>query len=251
MKRMPETVAQGKPNADQGATGAVPEQARQYLKYTFFKIRPEWRRLAKEERDAGKRRFLEALGVARPSTTLRSYSLVGIRGDADFLLWTISDSLEAVQRLVSDIQATPLGGYLDIPYSYLAMSQKSQYLGRHQHVDQEGTRRTPKDAAYLFVYPFTKKREWYGLPFPERQRIMGPHFQIGHKFPGIKIHTGYSFGLDDHEFVLAFEGDDPGSFLDLVQELRPTEASRFTEVETPIFTCVAMPPQRLVEQWGG
>ena len=85
-----------------------------------------------------------------------------------------------------------------------------------------------------------KKREWYSLPVEERQRIMQSHIEVGRRYPEISINTSYSFGLDDQEFVVAFEGDDPGQFLDLVQELRPTESSAFTERETPIFTCVAM-----------
>lgn len=224
--------------------------ARQYFKYTFFKVRPEWRRLSKTERTAGKTAFLEVLRSRGDNMTIRVYSLIGIRGDADVLLWTIADSLDPVQRLVAQILDTPIGGYLDIPYSYLAMSQKSQYLGKHQHDGQEGTQHVPLDKRFLFVYPFTKKREWYGLPVEERQRMMGAHFRIGHKYPNVKIHTGYSFGLDDQEFVLSFEADDPGAFLDLVQELRPTEASKYTALETPIFTCVHMEPEELVRQWG-
>jgi chlorite dismutase len=237
------------------ARKAAPETdgTRQFLKYSFFKVRPEWRRLPNEERRRGTVAFLQALGSVPQTMTLRTYNLVGIRGDADFLVWTISDSLSDTQALVSRILAGPLGGYLETPYSYLGMTQKSQYLGTHRHEGQEGVglTRIPQDSKYLFVYPFTKKREWYSLPVEERQRIMGSHFRIGHKYPKIKIHTGYSFGLDDQEFVLAFEGDAPGEFLDLVQELRPTESSKYTALETPIFTCVATSPEELVKSWGG
>ena len=69
--------------------------------------------------------------------------------------------------------------------------------------------------------------------------MMAQHFKIGHKYPSVQIHTGYSFGLDDQEFVLAFETDQPADFSDLVMELRSSEASRYTELETPIFTCIA------------
>ena len=85
-----------------------------------------------------------------------------------------------------------------------------------------------------------KKREWYSLPASERERIMRSHIEVGRRHSEISINTSYSFGLDDQQFVVAFEGDDPGQFLDLVQELRPTESSAYTERETPIFTCVAM-----------
>jgi chlorite dismutase len=226
--------------------------ARQYLKYTFLKLRPEWRRLPEADRRKGQEALVSVLQEGARTMTLRTYSLIGIRGDCDVLLWTISHDLGQVQKLVADLLATPLGGYLDIPYSYLAMTQKSQYTGRgtpHEHEGQEANRHLPKDRKYLFVYPFIKKREWYGIPFEDRMRIMGPHFKTGHKYPQIHIHTGYSFGLDDQEFVLAFEGDNPGDFLDLVQELRSTEASKYTELETPIFTCLAMPPEKLAEQW--
>jgi chlorite dismutase len=116
------------------------------------------------------------------------------------------------------------------------MTRRSKYLGTHKHPDQEFGVRQPS-SKFLFVYPFVKKREWYRLPFAERQRIMAEHFKIGHKYPSIKINTGYSFGLDDQEFVLAFEGDDPAKFLSLVEDLRTSEASMYTQLETPIFTC--------------
>ena len=69
---------------------------------------------------------------------------------------------------------------------------------------------------------------------------MKSHIEVGRRYPEITINTTYSYGIDDQEFVVCFEGDDPGEFLDLVNELRPTESSEYTERETPIFTCVAM-----------
>jgi chlorite dismutase len=93
---------------------------------------------------------------------------------------------------------------------------------------------------YAFIYPMEKKREWYGLPAEERGRIMRDHIETGRRYPQITINTAYSFGIDDQEFVVSFEADDPGDFLDLVQELRGTESSAWTLRDTPIFTCVAM-----------
>ena len=224
------------------ASGLTKSQTteRQFLKYTFFKINSEWRRLSSEERAYSKREFATLVNDFARHNTLRSYSLVGIRGDTDFMLWTMAAGLEEFQDLTSQLLASALGKYLDVPYSYLAMTRKSEYLGGHQHEGQEGTSpaRTPKDSKYLFVYPFVKKRDWYFLPLDERTKMMGQHFKIGHKYPSVQIHTGYSFGLDDQEFVLAFETDQPSDFLELVMELRSSEASRYTAVETPIFTCI-------------
>jgi len=216
---------------------------RQFLKYTFFKVDPQWRRLSTEEKSSSKHEFASIVTDFAKDNALKSYSLVGIRGDTDFMLWTIAAQLEQFQDLTSDLLSSNLGKYLEIPYSYLAMTKKSEYLGGHHHEGQEGASLTssPSNARYLFVYPFIKKREWYFLPHDERTRIMAQHFKIGHKYPSVQIHTGYSFGLDDQEFVLAFETDQPADFSDLVMELRSSEASRYTELETPIFTCLATP----------
>ncbi len=94
----------------------------------------------------------------------------------------------------------------------------------------------PGNAKYFVLYPFTKTRQWYALPQEERQRMMSIHFFVGHKYPSVKINTSYSFGLDDQEFMVGFETDVPSDFLDLVVELRSSEASNYTLIDTPIFT---------------
>jgi chlorite dismutase len=107
------------------------------------------------------------------------------------------------------------------------------------------------DRKYLFLYPMVKQRRWYGVPLEERQRIMRSHIEVGRRYPEISVNTTYSFGLDDQEFVVAFEGDEPGEFLDLVNELRPTEASEYTERETPLFTCIAMSLRKALDALDG
>jgi chlorite dismutase len=132
------------------------------------------------------------------------------------------------------------------------MTKKSMYLKGHRHKGQEFNMPAgPKGSPYLFVYPMDKLRPWYRLPFEERRRIMGEHFRIGHKYPDVAIHTGYSFGLDDQEFVVAFEASSPGEFLDLVEELRGSESSSYTARDVPIFTCVKMPIEEILNQLDG
>jgi chlorite dismutase len=219
--------------------------ARQYIRYLFYKVRPSWRNeVAAGERAAQRAELVELLETfADRLAVLRAYSTLGTRGDCDFLLWTVSERLEHFQELQSAVLATAMGAHLDTPYSYLAMTKRSQYVDRHQHTDgdSEGrrTRVRPIGRKYLFVYPMVKKRPWYRLPLVDRQRAMDEHIRIGHEFPRVKINTSYSFGLDDQEFVVAFETDYPADFLDLVEKLRGGEASAYTERETPIFTCVA------------
>ncbi len=228
-------------------------ERRQFVKYTFFNVLPEWRRLPVEDREESKKAFLETVEAFTPQMLIRSYSVVGMRGDADFLLWTVSDNLEVLHQFTTRLLSTPLGGYLTIPHSFLAMTKRSIYVSQHVHEGQEGTRLRikPTGAKYLFIYPFVKTRAWYRMPKEARQKIMDEHFRIGHKYPSVKINTSYSFGLDDQEFVVAFETDEPADFLDLVMELRETEGSLYTLRDTPIFTCLAMGLRETVDALGG
>ncbi len=221
----------------------IPKSTYRYVKYTFFKVLPEWRKLPREALESSRKDFLDRLDEFGKQLSLRTYSLVGTRGDADFGIWAITDSVEALQEFHSSLLKTALGQYLSTPYSYLAMFKPSEYFGKAVEPEPVGSK-------YLFVYPFTKKREWYGLPFEERQRIMRDHVQTGHKYSSVKIHTAYSFGLDDYEFILSFETDHPEDFLNLVMDLRTSEASKYTAVETPIFTCVKVEPEKMLDLLG-
>ncbi len=236
--------------SDPGEGAPAPSsEPRDFVKYTLFRLRPEWRRLPSSKRAAGRAALLRVLDHPPPELLVRTYSLVGTKARADMMLWTISPRLESIQEFHSRIFGTALGGFLDTEYSYLGMGRRSEYLGEHAHGGQEGSssRQRPHDRPYLIVYPFVKRRDWYGLPFEERRRIMGEHFKIGHRFPKVTIHTGYSFGLDDAEFILAFETESLADFLDLVEALRASEASRYTELETPIFTATRVDARRMVE----
>ena len=225
-----------------------PEEPRDIVHYAFFRLLPSWRARSSSDREVDKNAFVRLLEGAPEELVVRTYSLVGLKADVDFLVWTIAPALEALQEFHARLRGSPLGPFLETRYSYLGMGRRSEYLGGHAHGGEgEATRRRPTDRPYLFVYPFTKKREWYGVPFEERRRIMGEHFRIGHRYPNVDIHTGYSFGLDDMEFILSFEADRPSEFLDLVSDLRPTEASRYTLLETPIFTCVRTSARRALD----
>jgi chlorite dismutase len=79
---------------------------------------------------------------------------------------------------------------------------------------------------------------------------MNEHIDIGHAYHNIRINTTYSYGLDDQEFVVAFEGDSPGEFLALVRDLRESVSSSYTERDTPMFTCRRMAPSELAAYCG-
>jgi chlorite dismutase len=228
------------------------KEPREFVKYTFYKVRPEWRLLPADLKKRQKAEFAALLHDLEDEIVLRTYSLVGIRADTDFMIWTVDPHLETLRDLARRVSSTELGHYLDTAHAYLAATRPSEYFGGSTSgsEDRAATKALPRGARYLFVYPFWKKREWYSLPFEKRQEIMRDHFRIGHKYPSVKIHTAYSFGLDDQEFMLSFEADEPLDFLDLVMDLRPSEASKYTEWETPIFTCLLSTPEQMLDALG-
>jgi len=209
----------------------------QYVAYTFFRADPGWRRLPVEERVAGKDAFAEVVeDWAGRMDTLRAYSTTGVRGDCDFFLWKITERYADLGELGAAINGTPLAGYLETPYSYLATMKASEYTKA-----RKPRKIVPKESPYLVVYPFVKLRSWYSLAPDKRQRAMDEHMRIGHEFETIVNHTTYSFGIDDQEFMTAFECEEPADFMHLMLTLRETKASRYTERDTPIFVGTSVP----------
>jgi chlorite dismutase len=218
---------------------------RHFVKYTFLKVDPAWRRLDAAERAQHKREFMAACEDYAGERLLRSFSLVGTRGDADLLLLTQATTLERIHEFHVVLQQSGLMAWADVPYSFLAMTKPSEYS------DESRLEVRPGRGKYLFVYPFVKTRAWYAMSPSERYEAMQEHIQVGREYPEIDLNTSYSFGLDDQEFVVAFEGDDPSRFLDLVHRLRTTEASAYTKRDTPTFTCVACSVERAVNALDG
>lgn len=257
-----ENVARGvrpgypkRPPIDEGAIERIRQAQeesleREIVRFAFYKVRPEWRRLPGETKSAHRREVTEVVERWGRKLMIYSYSLVGTRGDCDLLLWQAARDSDLLHGFQGELNGTQLGGYLDIPYNYFALTRRSIYLNRYEeeYLSKYGGKPTldhariainPQGSKYLFVYPFVKTREWYTLSHEERQRQMDEHIRVGHEWPDVKLNTTYSYGLDDQEFVVAFETDYIGRFLDLLMALRHTEASRFTARDTPSFTCLA------------
>src|SRR6478609_3026938 len=161
--------------------------------------------------------------------SLRAYTVAGVRPDSDFFLWKITQRYDDLGELATALNATPLAGWLQTPYSYLATTKASEYTKARRP-----RRVVPKGSPYLVVYPFVKLRSWYALPPEDRQRAMEEHMRGGAEFATIHNHTTYSFGIDDQEFMTAFECDEPADFMHLMLTLRETEVSSYTERDTPI-----------------
>lgn len=225
---------------------------RQYLRFAFYRLDPLWRRLPVDQQIAHKRELIETITSFNRRMLLRPYTLMGTRADAELLLWQISETPTVFQELATAIARTQIGGYLQLAYSYFSQTKRSIYEIRSplgDHHDQLLVQ--PTDAKYLFVYPFVKTRDWYQLSLHARQGMIDEHIEVGRRYPSVKLNTTYCFGLDDYEFIVAFETDEPSDFLDLVQDLRETEASRYTKQDTPLFSCMSMGLPEALDTLGG
>jgi chlorite dismutase len=233
---------------------AKPPVKRQIVCFSFYKVMPEWRRLPASEKSAHKAAFAAVLDRwNKPGEFLSlTYSTVGTRGDVDMCVWSIGYGVDELNQMRSELLRTPLGGYLDSPHNFLAMTKRSQYqIDRIDESEGEGRGAIrPGGQKYIFIYPFWKTRAWYLLSMSERKRLMDEHIRIGLLYPRVKLNTTYSFGIDDQEFVVAFETNFPEDFLDLVQQLRETEISIYTLKDFPIFSCVRVPPTEMLDRLG-
>lgn len=221
-----------------------PDRAkRQFLNYAFYKLDPAFRRLPQAEREEIKAEFRAAVenwvtdAPAEKGLIQRTYSLVGVRGDVDFMLWRIAFDVKDFHQAQAALNRTRLMGYLTQPNNYVSMQKRSQYVNRIEG-SGHGLEILPGQGQYLFIYPFIKTRPWYDLTPHSRQGMMDEHIYASGPFKGVRINTSYSYGIDDQEFVVSFDSDYPQEFVDLVHRLRYTEASNYTLRDTPMFTCI-------------
>ncbi|MDP3722587.1 MAG: chlorite dismutase family protein [Candidatus Omnitrophota bacterium] len=225
---------------------------RQLVGFSFYRLDPAWRRLPRATRRRQAAELCQVVSAHAKELMVLTYSLLGLKADVDFLIWRVGRRLEQLQAMSGAVLQTAIAGYLSMPYAFLSMTKRSTYVDKLDP-DHPDRRRfiTPFHSTYLFVYPFVKTWEWYALPLEQRQAMMDEHIILGNKYPSVRIHTTYSFGLDDAEFMLAFESDSPQDFLDLVMEMRESKGRRYTLSDTPIFTCVAKPLPDILKALGG
>lgn len=201
-----------------------------------------WRRLPREQRCASAEDLARVL--AEPSAVKTfTYSTIGIEPGCDVLLWSLGPSLDALEQKAAAVLRSGLGSFMSVQHSFLGVIRPSQYVRRP--TEQEQSLFAGERSAYLVVYPFTKSTDWYLLPQAERQKVMNEHMKVGHAYKQVRQLLAYSFGLDDMDFLVAYETDDLEAFSELVRELRGTESRRSTVRDTPILTAVHRPIEEI------
>jgi chlorite dismutase len=209
-----------------------------YVHALALGLDPAWRRLSAVERASSAQSFAAAVD-ADPAIVTETYSLIGIKPGVDLLIWRLGPSVDALEEAAARTLRTGVGTWLEVRHSMLGVIRDSQYVKKPTSQEQslfEGER-----ARYLIVYPFTKSADWYLTSREVRQGSMNEHMRVGHGYPQVRQLLAYSFGLDDQDFVVAYETDDLPAFSELVRELRATDGRRSTVRDTPILAAVHRP----------
>ncbi|KAG0511585.1 MAG: Chlorite dismutase [Nitrosopumilales archaeon] len=213
---------------------ASSEQDRKFFfNFSFFKLDPKWRWMADLAKEESAKEVENV--IANSGIRFRSYSTLGLRDDADFLFWFASESIEDIQSAISKLYLTVFGKYISPSQVYLSCTRPSIYAKTGKTLSFLSGDEPKK---YVVVYPFIKTREWYLLPEDQRQKMMNEHIEVGKSYPQVILNTTYSFGLDDGDFMLAFETDDLHAFQNLIMDLRGTKVSKYVAVDTPMNVCV-------------
>jgi chlorite dismutase len=211
---------------------------RRFVHALALGLDPAWRRLPSAER-CGSADELAAAVEARSEVTTHAYSMVGLRAGADILLWSLGPSLESLEEKAAAVLRSGMGRWIEVRHSFLGLIQQSQYVKKP--TPQEQSLFSGERSRYLIVYPFTKSSDWYLLGREARQGIMNEHMRVGHDYPEVRQLLANSFGLDDMDFLVAYETDDLPRFSELVRALRETESRRSTVRDTPLLTGVHRP----------
>jgi chlorite dismutase len=208
---------------------------------------PEWRRLPADKRRDSCAEFFRAVESGEAVKTF-TYSMVGLKPGIDMMLWRLGASLDALEESAAAVLRSGMGTWMETRQSFVGVIQPSQYV--RKPTPQEQSLFSGERSRYLVVYPFTKSTEWYLLDKQARQAVMNEHMKVGHSYPQVRQLLAYSFGLDDQDFLVAYETDDLIAFSELVRSLRSTESRRSTVRDTPILTGIHREPRELAALLG-
>nr|WP_241680782.1 hydrogen peroxide-dependent heme synthase [Pseudactinotalea suaedae] len=171
------------------------------------------------------------------------YDVSGLRADADVMIWLHGPDLAAVQAGLRTLRRTALLAPLAPAWHAAGVHRTAEFNASHVPAFMRGLE--PK--GWLCVYPFVRSYEWYLLPEEERRTMLADHGRKGAAHRGVLTNTVAAFALGDYEWILPLEADDPMELVDLMRDLRYTEARRHVREEVPFFTGRRVTPAELAE----
>ncbi len=165
-------------------------------------------------------------------TVRGTYSTVGLRADAELMMWWVGRSPDEIQDLLIAFRRIGLGQRLDLTWVFMGVVRPAEFSKDHLPAFARGE--SPK--RYACVYPYVRTLEWYLLPAEERAALLREHGEMGREFPDVLANTTSAFGLSDWEWILAFEADDLSRIVDCIRRLRDARARAYTKEEVPFVT---------------
>ena len=229
-------------------TSETTEQSlRTFNHYSLFSFKDAYWSLSADERAEFHKNWLDALRASAQKVDL----FQGTEHDIDLIVWSalaVQDNQDAAIFFEKFAKAlAPYRHLIEQRGSLWGFTRPSQYSKARskQEIDPFSDERKP----YLIIYPFSKTTEWYLMSRDARQGMMNEHIRIGKQYEDISQLLLYSFGLQNQEFVVVYETDDLTRFSDLVNELRDTEARRYTLRDTPLHTAIYHPAEETLALW--
>lgn len=213
-----------------------------YIMFSVFQIEPG---VLGDDREAAIKEFGEFItSIEERGVVVRGlYDVSGLRADADFMIWTHSERVEDLQSAYQEFRRTTTLGRASAPvWSVVALHRPAEFNKSHIPAFLAGE----DPGAYICVYPFVRSYEWYLLPDEERRRMLAEHGKAARDYPDVRANTVSSFALGDYEWVLAFEAPELHRIVDLMRDLRATDARMHVREEIPFFTGPRVEPAQLV-----
>lgn len=209
-----------------------PTSTSQFTAFWLFARKDDWQDKLHEQWDDAVGQFANVLAEAQPEVTVRGvYSTMGLRADVDMMMWVHAPELHQLQVLATQLDQTAVGRSLHRVDGYIGTAGMSQYDPTHGPAFIKGL----PARRYLSVYPFIKTPEWYLIDYQERRKMMVEHGALAKPWPNLQTNTVESFGIQDQEFIVALEDDNPKDIVDMVKKLRDAEVRVYTSLDTPIY----------------
>lgn len=220
----------------------------QYGAFWLFKRKEDWRDKLHPQWDATVEEFAAVVENPGEGVTVRAtYSSMGLCADVEMIIWAHAPELGQLSALAVKLDRTVIGATLIMHENYIGTAGMSQYDPTHGPAFIKGI----PAKRYLSVYPFTKTPDWFLIDYAERRRLMLEHGEMGREFSELLTNTLNSFGIQDQEFIVALEDDDPNQLVLMVQKLRGAEVRKYTSVDTPIFLGDKKPVREVLDDIKG
>ena len=256
-----------------------------HVQHLFFSLNhTNWASMEEDQQESARKHLEGTIARIRkhPDTQLLAFSMVGPKSDLGFMILT--PDLQDADRFAKDLQRA-LGPDVLVPaYSYLSMTELSEYTTKEEEfkkelVEKEGlaegsepfTARLAEwnarmakynqdrlypnmpDWQVMCFYNMSKRRNvdqnWYASSFEARRQLMSGHAKTGRAWHGKirQLITG-STGLDEAEWGVTLFAHDTHHIKGIVYEMRFDEVSAVYAEFGDFYIGIQLPLKELLDR---